>query len=555
MPKRDAARLPSTDLDRLRSTLQSSSLRDVARRAGVSFETVRRAASGGAVTEATAVALRRASPHVRTADEFSGAGAAAVHAPLRRLGVEAHDSQSDALLWIRQARNEQIAGRFAKPVRLAEAMRTDDALFTAYHNRIAWQAAIDAELVGHDSQRGRNVAAKALAHIVAPRDTLQGIAGTLANHGVAIGYIEHEPNDDGTIVSFRLTEWPLEHVRWNTTDETLETQTRDGSIVPIVHGDGRWIVFRGFGLHPWSQSAAILPASFVYAAHAEGIADWAGASRAHGLAKIIGQLPEGVTMRKSDGSLTSEADAYLTMLADLVSGEASAGVHAHGGDAKFLANGSTAWQVFSELVQNRERAAARIYLGTDAYLGQIGDAPGVDIAALFGIATTKIQGDVRALTAGLDSGLAQPWTAINFGDSRYAPSYAYALPDPDEAKNREAAAVAAERLAATLAAYREQRISIDQAVVDRLASAFGVSPAPRLADVTEDTSSINLAPTDVAKVVRVREARAASGLPPFGDERDDMTLTELDERNKASAAAEASNAEAPAPAPADGDAA
>jgi hypothetical protein len=51
---------------------------------------------------------------------------------------------------------------------------------------------------------------------------------------------------------------------------------------------------------------------------------------------------------------------------------------------------------------------------------------------------------------------------------------------------------------------------------------------------------LQLAPTDVAKVVRVREARGAQGLPPFGDERDDMTLPELEAsaKGKADAAAQ-----------------
>lgn len=44
----------------------------------------------------------------------------------------------------------------------------------------------------------------------------------------------------------------------------------------------------------------------------------------------------------------------------------------------------------------------------------------------------------------------------------------------------------------------------------------------------------------MAKVVRVREARGAQGLPPFGDERDDMTLPELEAsaKGKADAAAQ-----------------
>ncbi|OFV82001.1 MAG: hypothetical protein A2Y78_00255 [Acidobacteria bacterium RBG_13_68_16] len=447
--------------------------------AGVAPATLTRALRGEPISAATIERLRRVSPRVRTAEEFSGS--IAVRAPRRALSGISHATQESGLAWIRVARDAQLQGDFAQPVRLAEACRTDDALFVAYHNRVATLAAIGAELVPHDSQRGRALAAKARAGIIAHRDVLSGIVGTLANHGVAIGYLRHEPDERGTSVALRLTEWPLEFVKWDPAREVLQTRIQDGPQVDVVHGDGRWVVFRGFGSLPWTQHAALLPASFVYAAHAEGIADWAGASRAHGLAKILGQLPEGSAIRSAEGGLTAEAEAYLAMLTDLVSGEASAGIQAAGCDAKFVANGSTAWQVFSELVQNREKAAARIYLGTDAYLGSVGGAPGVDIATLFGVATTKIQGDFSAIKAGLDTGLAQPWAAMHAGDSRYAPSFEFALPDADAEQRQGQAAASYERLRVVLAGLREQGLVVDQVVVDRVAAAVGVSPAPRLA--------------------------------------------------------------------------
>lgn len=52
-------------------------------------------------------------------------------------------------------------------------------------------------------------------------------------------------------------------------------------------------------------------------------------------------------------------------------------------------------------------------------------------------------------------------------------------------------------------------------------------------------SGFELAPTDAAKVVRVREARSVMGLAPFGDERDDMTMDELAAKNEADAEAKA----------------
>lgn len=51
-----------------------------------------------------------------------------------------------------------------------------------------------------------------------------------------------------------------------------------------------------------------------------------------------------------------------------------------------------------------------------------------------------------------------------------------------------------------------------------------VEPVPAMA---ESSARIVLAPTDAAKVVRGREARASMGLPPFGDNRDDMLIPDL----------------------------
>lgn len=84
--------------------------------------------------------------------------------------------------------------------------------------------------------------------------------------------------------------------------------------------------------------------------------------------------------------------------------------------------------------------------------------------------------------------------------------------------------------------------------VKELLAGFGVPTV--LALVTENKIPdirLELAPTDVAKVVRVDEARASQGLPPIGDERGQLTIAELDALSKAPPA----NDGAPAPAPAD----
>lgn len=471
--------------------------------------------------------MARVLGRVRRADEF--APARVIRAPRKR-----SPTTSWSLEQIRAARDAQMHGQFAEPVRLAEAMRTDDAMYVAYNARIAPISSVASKLVPQQSERGKVVEKRIRSLAIVSRSVVKGICGTLANHGVAIGHVERTTDDEGTATTFTLTEWPLEHVRWDESRETLMTRIRDAADEPITHGDGEWVVFRKFRDKPWTQEAAVLPASFVWAAHMNGISDWAAASLSHGLAKILGEMPQGFAIQAEDGEdLTDEAEGFLDTIQDLAAGDSNAGIIPNGAKATFLANGSTAWQVFSELITNREKAAARIYTGTDAILGSTGGAPGVDISALFRLASTAIQSDFQTIEDGLNTGLYQPCTAINCGDSRYAPSYKFDFPDPDQEQRSRDQAAKRDRLFATLEKYRSGQMTVDQGVVDQLAGEYGVEPPPQLAPVETARIPLELAPTDVARVTRVDEARASQGLPALGDERGALFVSELEALAKA----------------------
>jgi hypothetical protein len=523
-----------------RNLIQNHGLRGAARVIGVHHTALTRAANGGSVSEGTLIALRA---RTKTADDYKDVSRA-FRSPKRK-----KPSSAWTLDAIRSAREAQSAGDFAKAAPLAQAMLLDDALFVAAHNRVAPIGSLGLDYASTGGIMGDKVASRAREELTVTRGTLISIALAFVFHGVAFGQVTWSYNEDGTRVYGELREWPIEHVKWDDNLRQFVTKVEDGDPVPIVHGDGQWVVFSRFDLDAFRKEACLLPACLIMAAHVDAIRDWASASRSHGQAKIVGELPEGVPIQQGDeGALSPDAAYFLDMLAELTSGEAGAGLRPAGSKTDFLANGSTAWQVFSELALNREKAAARVFLGNDGTLGSVGGAPGVDISALFGVATTKVQGDVNTLEGAIYSGLIVPWCAMSFGDSAKAPRLAFDMPDPDAAQRVEQLEKATNAMLATLKAYKENGFTVNQTVVDALAKSFGVT-APILPATGAERPSVALAPTDVAKVIRVAEARAAQGLPPFGDFRDTMTITELDEKIKADAAARAAAASTPNGAP------
>lgn len=439
---------------------------------------------------------------------------------------------------IRSARDDQQRGLFKQPAALAKGFRTDDALFTAFRNRLAPLKSVDVAMVPASTSSKAVAIAGEAAALYGPNgpaltpEAITSIHGDLVDHNVAVGMIEAKPREDGTRVDLYVRHWPIEWVRWDPVLRCLVTQVEYGEAaerelqaytdtphagyhqVPIVHGDGRWIVFSTRDHEPWAHEACLLPAALVWAARAFGLGDWAQTSRAHGSAKLFGELPEGIPLTDAEGTPTPEASAFVALLDAVMSGSRLTGIRPHGARTEFVANGSTNWQIFDALITNRDRAAARIYLGTDGTLGAQGGAPGVDISALFGIATTIMQGDAAVIEKAIFTGLLQVWCAINFGDSALAPRRVYQLPDTDAERWNEDFAKRNTAFHDAIKRTRENGFEITQDVIAALAKKYRV-PAPTLPAEAKRAPSIALAPTDLAVAVRVNEARASAGLGPL----------------------------------------
>jgi hypothetical protein len=74
---------------------------------------------------------------------------------------------------------------------------------------------------------------------------------------------------------------------------------------PIIHGNGRWVVFKKSELLPHcSADATLLPAALVWPCHAFANRDWRKGSASHGNAKVVGELDENTALDRRDGNPT-----------------------------------------------------------------------------------------------------------------------------------------------------------------------------------------------------------------------------------------------------------
>lgn len=457
-------------------------------------------------------AVSKRAKKVRSAGEFD----------LVRLAAETRPPKvsTGSYAWtldsIRTARDAQMAGRFVLAARLAESSRTDYAIFASFLNRLAPQRGLPVDLVApNDTARALKVRDEGVA-LFGPRgvgihpDTLADIDGTLANHGVAFGVNTVTPREDGSRVDFELKSWPIEFVIWDPIRRAYRTQVEGFAQEYICHGDGRWVIFQEQEYEPWKHGA-ILAIAMLWADHAFGVRDRAKASTAHGNAKVIGTMPEGLALEDATGHLTPEGQAFLELLRNVASVDTPVGIKPFGTVLDYITNNSTAWQIFKEIIDSGDKAADRIYLGTPTAAPAAG---GDAVGYLFGVRNDIVEGALRAIERGIKTGVIDPWAAINFGDSTLAPDRVYLMPDADEDARRKSLAERTTAFFAAIKAAKDNGFETSANYIKALADAFGVA-APTLPAESNKAPTITLAPTDIAKVVRVNEARASAGLGPL----------------------------------------
>lgn len=417
--------------------------------------------------------------------------------PLRMLGDYVWDDDM-----IRNARDAQLRGYFWQPAKLSHSIGSDAGLFTARLNRLAPMRGLPVELRPADATtRAARVLDEAeglfgAQGIAIGRDTLVTLNKQLVDHGVFFAYNRWTVRPDGSRVDVELLAWPIEFVRWLPQTRSFFTLTKPGQLMKIEHGDGRWVVGQIEKIDPWAQGC-VVPSSRVWADRSFAIRDRSNASRSHAQTKNIGTLPQGVSIyaKAADGTVTlsNEAQAMLALLAAMHTSDLPYGLKPFGADIDQKINSSQAWQIWSEMIKTDDADASRIYLGQD---GTTTNAGGDYIKSerMFGVRNDLVEGDLSTFVEALRTGTIEPWAAINFGDSKCAPTRMWLMPDADEDARRSSIGQHLDAFFAAVDNLKTKGFDLTQDVVNGLCRTFGVGPF-KLKDLAGGVKAGDVAPS------------------------------------------------------------
>jgi hypothetical protein len=332
-------------------------------------------------------------------------------------------------------------------------------------------------------------------------------------------HVDGEP-DPITGVRPRYTRlWPTWAVQYYRYRRTFVAITTDGPV--DILNDGKFTLVAD-SIEPHFTGAIVALGEEAFDGKATQRARAAYIER-YGNPKWIGTMPLGTAVRTPEGQAFFDAIRTLR-------GPDGFGLLPNGATYKLEGLSGQTSTVFKDALESNWQYVAAILLGSD---GTMTRGTGVYSAPIFaGVRRDLVDRGLKMAVRGANQGHVAPWLALNYAASIEAakgwiePVLDIPLPDPDSDARIKSYIGRVEDFHKVISLERANGFEITQERIEQLATALDIDP-PTISD--KPVSRIGLAPTDMARVVTVNEARGSAGLDPLPpeDDRGEKFITEI----------------------------
>lgn len=393
-------------------------------------------------------------------------------------------------------------GDLSHAAQLCASMRRDGTLHGVLSTRANGIVHLPKRFRGNDrivrALEGRD-GARSVFDAMLPPSELAAMATDEIQLGVSVGELVPVKGRSYPVL-VRLDPFFLRY-RWS--ENRWYYQSIAGAL-PITPGDGRWVLHIGGGrLAPWQSGLwHALGRAYINKEHALlHSANWE-AKLANPARVAI--MPQGSSEEQKQSWFRKVMAWGVNTVFGLTPGY----------DVKLLESNGRGYESFGETI---ERSNVEFMI---AVAGQV-----VTVTGGTGFANADVHKSIRAdlikttadrLAFTISTQAIPPYVEANFGEEflEESPSVEWDTTPPGDLKaDADAIAGAARAIQEMNAALTQYGVRVDALAV---ATKFGV-PVQALESKIE-APSVALAPTDVVKIVKVNEARAATGLGPLTDE-------------------------------------
>lgn len=243
--------------------------------------------------------------------------------------------------------------------------------------------------------------------------------------GVSFAKHEWEESESGRVLPMPCF-WHPQNVRWDWETQTWLTRIKQGNEIPIVAGDGTWIVHSPFSkLRPWSRGLWRSLAMWVlfkqYAAQ-----DWAR----------YGEKGSIIVATSESGNSSTQRNDLANDLQN--SGADSAVVLAAGFDLKLLEVSANTRNIYEAQIELANKAIAmRIRGGNLSSNVDGGSRAAAQVQVKNGGDESKLRFDAEALATTIRKQSLKWWAEFNFGSPTLAPWPVWPT-EPEEDKRERA---------------------------------------------------------------------------------------------------------------------